>query len=109
MDAGVTRAPSAPVKGSPAREPSAAASAKSAPPPQEVFREMEQIASEINRFLKNHRSVVDLSMDPELHQIITKVLNGDTGEVILQYPPEAVVSVLKRMRDLRGLLLHKEG
>lgn len=110
IDVGVPRAADpVSVRGGNGKKPASAPPEPGPAASSDGAKELEHVAAEINRFLENHRSVVDFSIDPELQQIITKVIDRSTGEVLLQYPPEALVDVMKRMRDLRGLLLHKEG
>jgi flagellar protein FlaG len=40
---------------------------------------------------------------------VVKVIDGDTKEVIRQIPPEELVELSRRAKDLKGLLVSKEG
>lgn len=109
-EAGVPRAAvQPPGRGPRLSEPDPPPAVPQATPPPDHSKELERLAAEIGRFLQDHRSVVSITMDSELQQIVTKVLTEDSGEVIRQYPPEAIIAVMKRMRELRGILLHRKG
>ncbi len=72
-------------------------------------KELEKIAEAIRKYIQYHKTSVDITLDEELQQIVTKVLDEDSGKVIRQYPADAVLAVMKHLKELRGLLLHKKG
>ena len=80
-----------------------------APPLTDYSKELEKIAEAIRKYLRYHKTSVDISLDEELRQIVTKVLDEDSGEVVRQYPPETALAVMRHLKELRGLLLHKKG
>jgi len=80
-----------------------------APPLADYSKELEKIAEAIRKYLRYHKTSVDISLDEELRQIVTKVLDEDSGEVVRQYPPETALAVMRHLKELRGLLLHKKG
>ncbi len=72
-------------------------------------KELERIAEEIRKYIRDNRTSVDISVDADLQQVIIRVLSQDTGEVIRQYPDDAALDVMKHLKEIRGLLLHKKG
>lgn len=83
-----------------------------APPKEEaspVPDGLEKIAEEIQRYIREHRSVVDFSVDADLQMIVTRVLEKETGDVVRQYPPEAILEVMKQLRSQRGVLVDRKG
>jgi len=48
---------------------------------------------------------VRLEVDTELHSVIIKIVNRDSGEVIKQIPPEELVDLAKKMKNLKGMSL----
>ncbi|UCD35225.1 MAG: flagellar protein FlaG [Nitrospiraceae bacterium] len=58
------------------------------------------------RFLNRE---IHLEIDRELDIMIVKVIDGETEKVIRQIPPEELVELSKNARDLKGLLIDKEG
>lgn len=85
--------------------PAAAAPAQ----PVERSNETERIAGEVQRYLKQNQSKLDISLDKDLKVIVTKVLDSSSGEVIRQYPPETVLEVMKYLRSQRGMLVNQKG
>jgi flagellar protein FlaG len=77
--------------------------------PVEKPKELARVAEEVQRYLKDNRSKLDISLDKELNMIVTKVLKEGSGEVIRQYPPETVIEVLKYLRSQRGMLVNQKG
>ncbi len=71
--------------------------------------DLERLAEDIRKYVKDNKSVVDFSYDQDLKQVITKVLEEDTGKVIRQYPSDAAIGVMKQLHELRGLIIHKKG
>jgi flagellar protein FlaG len=61
-------------------------------------------------------AVVDTSMarisftkDDGTGEIVIRVIDNETDEVLMQIPPEAIVELRKRLGDLQGLLLDKKA
>lgn len=59
---------------------------------------------QINNVLKDGGRGLSFVLDPVVDQPIVKVLREDTGEVIRQYPNEAVVRVAHNLEKLKGVL-----
>ncbi|MGZ8459810.1 MAG: flagellar protein FlaG [Candidatus Deferrimicrobiaceae bacterium] len=80
-----------------------------APPLTDYPKELERIAEAIRKYIHFSRTSVDITVDEEWQQIVTRVLDEDSGKVIRQYPEDAALVVMKHLKELRGLLLHKKG
>jgi len=48
-------------------------------------------------------------IEKDLDIVIVKVIDGETEEVIRQLPPEELVKLSRNAKDLKGLLINKEG
>ncbi len=60
--------------------------------------------------LKNHLNrQIRLEVDDELHSIIFKLIDKESGRVIRQIPPEEFIELAKKMRQMDGLLIDKEA
>jgi flagellar protein FlaG len=59
---------------------------------------------QINNVLKDGGRGLSFVLDPAVDQPIVKVMREDTGEVIRQYPNEAVVRVAHSIEKLKGVL-----
>ena len=52
---------------------------------------------------------IQLEIEKDLGITVVKVIDKDTGKVIRQIPPEDLVELSRRAKDLKGLLVSKEG
>lgn len=68
----------------------------------EAMGKIEQAAQLFNR-------KIHLEVDNDLHIMIVKIIDSKTDEVIRQIPPEELVELSKNAKDLKGLLISKEG
>ena len=52
---------------------------------------------------------LQFEIDPELHRVIVKVMNGESGEVIRQIPPQEVLDLARNFQASTGLLLKQQA
>ena len=52
---------------------------------------------------------IHLEVENDTHEVIVKIVDSETKEVIRQLPPEEMVKLSKNAKDLKGLLIDKEG
>jgi len=52
---------------------------------------------------------IHLEIEEELGITIVKIIDSETEKVIRQIPPEELVELSKNARNLKGLLINKEG
>lgn len=77
------------------------------PPPN-----LEESVAEMREYLKNLPTNLEVRADEETGNLIFKVVNPVTKEVIRQYPPDELVALARRMRslankDVSGILLDR--
>ncbi|KWT93005.1 MAG: flagellar protein FlaG [Magnetococcales bacterium] len=74
-------------------------------PRQEVLHKsvLKSLAEEITQSLTGFNSL-RFSMDRELKQVVVKVVDQGTENVIRQIPSDRMVDLVKQMRDLEGML-----
>jgi flagellar protein FlaG len=83
-----------------------------AKPSQEVgLAEVEQAVKEINSYLQLVRRNLEFSVDKEAQRVVVKVIDAETGEVVRQIPPDAVLAMAKFLhaRETKGLLLAQQA
>ena len=68
-----------------------------------VKEAIDNIVSSANYFNRK----IKLEIDQDI--VVVKVIDGDTGKVIRQIPPQELVELSKNAIDLKGLLINKEG
>ena len=69
--------------------------------------QLEEIRQTVNDALENMNIGLDFEEDEETEDLIVKVMNRDTEELIRQIPPEAMLQVAKRMDELTGLFVDR--
>jgi flagellar protein FlaG len=62
-----------------------------------------ELTDEVNALLSNVTSL-RFSVEKELDQVVIQVVDNDTDEMVRQIPPEHMIALVKRMRELTGLL-----
>jgi len=71
----------------------------------DISEAMERVASTAKLFNRK----IQLRVDEESNMVIVKIIDKETNEVIRQVPPEELVKLSRNARDLKGLLIDKEG
>jgi flagellar protein FlaG len=66
---------------------------------------LEQAVSRVKESFQQSGSRLQIEVDPELKRVVVKILNGDSGEVIRQIPPQEVIDLAKNLSGSKGLLL----
>lgn len=90
---------------------SATANADNAAAQKEAAKQQEQ---QLQKVMENINSTFDLlavgvqfEVDPDSKDVIVKVIDRETGEVIRQIPSEAMVQIAKEFHKLKGLLVEQ--
>lgn len=94
----------------PARAAAEAASTKGEekrPPPARAA--VEQAVESIARFVQPVLSSLEFRIDDDTGQVIVRVLDGSTKEVIRQIPSEEVVAMARALDKLQGLLVDRKA
>ena len=71
--------------------------------------QLEEIRQTVNDALKDMNIGLDFEEDDETEELIVKVMNRDSEEMIRQIPPEAMLQVAKRMDEMAGLFVDRWG
>ncbi len=70
--------------------------------------EVRSAVKDLNATVQNSQRAIQFSVDDESGNVIIKVIDAETDEIIRQIPPEEVVRLAKRMEESVGSLLHTE-
>jgi len=65
---------------------------------------LEQAVGKVRETLQQSGSRLQIEVDPDIKRVVVKVLNGDSGEVIRQIPPQEVIDLAKNLSGLKGSL-----
>ncbi|WP_160032750.1 flagellar protein FlaG [Paenibacillus sp. An7] len=60
------------------------------------------------KVLEGPQTTLDISIHEKTHDIMVKVLNKETGELIREIPPEKILDLVAEMMDTAGLLIDKK-
>ncbi|HEY4707346.1 MAG: hypothetical protein A2054_08165 [Deltaproteobacteria bacterium GWA2_55_10] len=67
-------------------------------------QEMERAATDVEIILKRINTELRFEVDGTLKEVLVKIVDPDTGEVIRHIPSEEVVALRKKMKELVGIL-----
>lgn len=71
----------------------------------------EQLIRNIDRAVKalqGPETTLDISIHEKTHDIMVKVLNKDTGEIIREIPPEKTLDLVAKMMEIAGILIDEK-
>ena len=80
-------------------------------PLQDAARSADEIQQDIEKMndqLKSMNRSIRFTVDDESHDIVVKVVDKNTGEVVMEIPPEEVLKLRERMSEMSGLLVEKQ-
>jgi len=88
---------------------------KETPQPQKPLQEESRSADEIQQDIETindqlsamNRSI-RFSIDDKSKDVVVKVVDKNTGDVIMQIPPEEVLKLRERLNEMSGLLMEKQ-
>ena len=69
--------------------------------------QIKEVITRLENTLKNVEPKIELSVDEELNQVIVRILDKESGELIKQFPPEEVLELDRFFADQSGLLVEE--
>jgi flagellar protein FlaG len=69
----------------------------------------EELLSQIKSLTEDGLYSVRFENDQEVQELVVKVVDRETNEVIRQIPPEELMNLAQRLNDLRGNIVDTEG
>lgn len=67
-------------------------------------KDLKDAASKVQDYLSDMNISLDFHVEDKTGELVVKVVNRDTGDVIRQIPPEALVKLRQKLEELRGVL-----
>jgi flagellar protein FlaG len=77
------------------------------PPPPLTNDGIKQVAQQIDDFLKASSSNLQVSVDSESEELIVRVVDTETQEVIRQIPSKEMLAMSQAIDQMSGLLLRQ--
>ncbi len=71
----------------------------------------EQLIRTIERAVKSlqgPQTTLEISVHEKTHDIMVKVMNKDTGELIREIPPEKTLDLVAKMMEIAGILVDEK-
>lgn len=81
----------------------------STPAPVPTRENVEQAAARVKDVLRGTTSHLEIEIDPDLHKVVIKILNGESGEIIRQIPAQELLNLAKHLDEPKGLLLRERA
>jgi len=78
---------------------------------QKETRSAEQIHKDldvINEQLKSLNTSIQFSIDDASDEVVVRIVDKESGEVIRQIPPESIVRLRDSLKDMSGLIVEKK-
>lgn len=69
--------------------------------------ELEEVVTQINKTLEIYRTEVRFAVHEASGEMMVKVINAETSEVIREIPPEQVLNIVADVKKMLGVILDK--
>ena len=63
----------------------------------------------LNKFLKDHNTSAEYEVHEFFGDIMIKIVDNDTKEVIMEVPPKKILDVVAKMVELAGVFVDKKA
>ncbi len=93
----------------PRRAAEAAAEKKAVEKAEEARPDSVALLERINELTEDGAYSVRFEKNRDLNEIVVKVVDSDSGDVIRQIPPEELLGLTKRLNELRGTIVNKQS
>ena len=70
---------------------------------------LESISISRRDVLRGTTSRLEFEIDPDLHKVVIKILNGESGEIIRQIPAQEILDLAKNLDEPKGLLVRERA
>jgi len=71
--------------------------------------EVEQAVKDVNDFVRPINNALSFSLDKDSKQMVVKVIDQSTKEVIRQIPSEEMLALAKALDTMKGLLVRQQA
>lgn len=70
--------------------------------------DLKEAVDKLNKFLNQENTYVEYSVHKEFGDIMVKIINQDTKEVIMECPPKKILDLVAKMMELSGVAIDKK-
>lgn len=72
-------------------------------------KELDKALNKLNGFLKDEHTVAEYSVHETLGNIMIKIINQDTKEVIMELPPKKILDLVAKMMEMAGVIVNEKA
>lgn len=72
-------------------------------------QEVKTVVGQLNDVIRAFNTKIKFDIDEKTDQIIVKIIDAETQEVIRQIPPPELLNIAARIEEMSGLLFNQEG
>lgn len=76
--------------------------------PKHAPEQIKEVIARLEKTLQDVEPKIELSVDKELNQVIFRILDKESGELIRQIPPEQVLELDRFFADQSGLIVAED-
>lgn len=69
------------------------------------FNKLQEIIDALNQFMRTLDIELRFQIHEPTHEVIARLINKETGEVIREIPPEKFLDMLAKLQELAGLFV----
>lgn len=69
----------------------------------------EEMLDRIKKLTEDGVYSVRFELDKDVEDVIIKLVDSKSGDLIRQIPPEEILGLSKKLRELRGLMVNTQG
>lgn len=69
-------------------------------------KEVQDVVEDVQQYLQQHNIRLSFKVDDKTGDLVVRVLDKETGEVIRQIPPEEMLKLREKLEELTGVLLN---
>lgn len=95
----------APAESSPPTDKAEKAKAQQLSPNRESVRDLSKL---LDKILQSLNWNIRIRVDEDTDRIVTQIVDPEKGEIIRQIPPQELLEIMSRLRNIVGLLLDIE-
>jgi flagellar protein FlaG len=71
--------------------------------------ELDKALDKLNGFLKDENTIAEYSVHEAFGDLMVKIINRDTKEVIMECPPKKILDLVAKMCEMAGILIDKKA
>ncbi len=74
-----------------------------------TLKDVQKAVEKLNKFIEDEHIYAKYEMHDKFNQIMIKLINQDTKEIILEVPPKKILDMVAKMCEMVGVLIDKKA